>query len=35
MEEEFPFDYLDLIKDGDDLESDKLYKNMLDKNLLC
>jgi hypothetical protein len=34
LEEEFPYDYVDLIRDGDDLEIDKIYKQMVDKNLL-
>ena len=34
LEKEFQYDYVELIKDGDDLEIDKIYKLMLDKNLL-
>ncbi|CAB3989373.1 Hypothetical predicted protein [Paramuricea clavata] len=34
MEKEYPFDYLDLIRNDDDLELDRLYKEMLDKGLL-
>ncbi|CAB3997574.1 Hypothetical predicted protein, partial [Paramuricea clavata] len=35
MEEEFPYDYVELIKEGDDKELDDIYKQMLNKNLLC
>lgn len=34
MEETFKYDYVELIKDGDDVEIDKMYKMMLDKKLL-
>jgi hypothetical protein len=34
LDEEYPYDYVDLIRDGDDLEIDKIYEQMTNKNLL-
>ena len=34
LDEEYSYDYVDLIRDGDDLEIDKIYEQMTNKNLL-
>ncbi|CAB3979501.1 Hypothetical predicted protein [Paramuricea clavata] len=34
MNEEYLFDYLDLIKNDGDLQLDRIYKELLDKNLI-
>lgn len=34
LDEEYPYDYVDLIRDGDDLEIDRIYEQMTNKNQL-